>query len=326
MAGSIARQPSIAGSDGLGGIAALISTAAPLLFGAGKKSGTSTTTPANDPAMLAILQSIVAQSTANANDPNRTADLVSDILRKAQVAFTPVLSAANRSGLYNSSTVQQLANESISDATRSASKAVLDYQTEQQKIAASGAASLVQATRSETTNQTQNQAGLIPSSVSSLLGLGLAGATAWSQRKKLLDLLGLGGGDDAAAAAAEALSGEQLAGVAVGSGITGLPVFSIDSGAAPLPTTALIGAFDSSSYTAAADGGGDLVGNLFRTVGDADSGGGADVLSGLFDNLPSSIGDAVSGVTDFISGAGQGIVDAGDSLWQTISGLFDFSF
>lgn len=317
---------------GIGGIASLLATAAPLIFGQGPKKGvsttTGTTTPTNDPALIALLKSLVDQSTANANDPSKTADMVTDIIRKAQVAFTPTLGSAGRSGLYNSSTVQQLANESVGNATAAASQAVLTYKTQQQQLAQSGASALVNATAGKTTtgttNETVTSAPGIPSGVSSMLGIGLAGLQAYSSRDKLLKLVGLGGPPG---------PGDQAAQDALING-TVPPDFVSETAAGNLPSFSSFGGGSSSSLPIFGNEGSLGGATPFTSAGDfgnvpivginstAESGG-LDI-STLLDNLPSTVGDAVSGVTDFISGAGKGIVDAGEDVWNVLSDLFSW--
>lgn len=313
---------------GLGGIASLISTAAPLIFGTGTKKGTSTTggtsttTPTTDPALLAILQGIVDQSTKNANDPTQTADMVNNIIRQASVAFAPVLGQAGRSGLYNSSTVSKLASESVANATSAASQAVTSYKTAQQQIASQGAQALVSATSGkttttgQTTNETVAQSGAIPSQASSLLGIGLVGMQAWSQRKKLLDMLGLGSDDTTKGVTLSPedigtpwLTPPDAGGTpwADAPSISSNPVFaSVDQSATPFTT-----------------GAADLGNTPIVGINSTSEAGGLDINS-LLDSLPNTVSNAATGVGNFISGVGGDIADAGDSFLKSIADLFDF--
>jgi len=311
---------------------------------AGTTSSTSTSTqsPINDPALIAILKGLVDQSMNNANDPSKTADVVNDIIRKAQIAFTPTLGAEGRSGLYNSSTVSQLASESVANATSAASSAVLAYKTNQQQLAQQGATSLLNATQGKTTtgtttgttagttttNETVAQSGAIPTQASSLLGLGLVGAQAFSQRKKLLDLLGLGG-DDLPGGGTQASQDELIGGItppafvseadAISPAISG--TFGGSSGALPIfGDEGTLGATSATPFTTgAADLGSTPIVGINSTAED----GGLN-FGDLLGNLPDTVSQAASGVGDFLSGIGSSIEDAGEDIIKSIADLFGF--
>lgn len=305
-------------SMGTGGIAALLNVAAPLLLGSGKKTSTSTSTSTVDPNLAALLQGIVGQAVTNTNDPKATEGLVNDIMRRAAIAFTPALGQAARSGLYNSSTIDRLAAENTATATAAASKAVLDYKTSQQQIATSGATSLLNATRGVTSTETQQQAPTVSPNISSLLGLGLAGYQAYTQRDKIFKLLGIGG-DTAGAAGAGAVGADlplppDFISEAGASALAGNPVTE-SLGSIPLPP-----AFVPESYaTGGATGAPDLV-NLFTS--DATSGAASDASAGVnnladnvdFTSILDAIGSGANDIGNFLSGVGTSIGDTFDSF------------
>lgn len=308
MSGS---RTAIADTNPLGGIASLINVAAPLFLGSGTKTGSGTTTNKADPALLAILQGIVTQAQTNANDPKATESLVNDIMRKAAVAFTPVIGQSARSGLYNNSLLDQLAREQTANTTAAASKAVLDYKTSQQAIAANGAAQLINATGSRTTTETSGTGAIFGSNGGSILGLGLAGLQAYSQRDKLLKWLGLGGDSTTGGADLPLPIPPDFISESGAAALNGVPQAE-SIGGIPLPP-----AFIPESYAGGAEAASDAGGLLDLASG----GGGADNVTDIGGiDFGAIIGDAASGIGDFLSGIGN----SASSVFDDILSLFSF--
>lgn len=153
-------------------VAQLLSTLAPLFLGSGPKTattttggttstakdsgGTSTTSSfsTGDAGAIAGLQGIANTAGANSIDTSKTDALVADILRQSAQAFAPVIAQSSSAGLYNSSTLSLLSSEARARATSASSKAVLDYQTQQQGIQSNALANIVNATKNTTSTTT----------------------------------------------------------------------------------------------------------------------------------------------------------------------------
>lgn len=309
---------------GLGQLASITSLLAPLILGSGTKKTSETTTPTNNPDLLALLQSITTQANNNANDPAAANATVQDIIRKATLAFAPQLGAEGRSGLYNSSTISQLAKETTADATSAASQAVLGYQTQQRSIAAQGAGTLLNATRSTTTGQQQVTSPPIPST---LLGAGLLGLQLYSKKDAITKFLGLGkdATDTAAGAstvvtpAASELSQTNPLFEAGRTASDAAPsVANIVSGGAAdtssLPLPPLFVSETDAAAGAEAGAGGSSILDTLGGESDAGSGGLGDILDLLT--------GAGSQVADTVTDLGTSIADAGDGALDLISKLF----
>jgi len=102
---------------------------------------------------LKAIRSNLSLAQANATDPTKTKDLVSNILQQAAMTFAPTLSNAVGAGLnlYTSPTLDMLKGFSEAQATTQAAKTVLDYETAQQTLAQQGAGQLIDATKMITT-------------------------------------------------------------------------------------------------------------------------------------------------------------------------------
>lgn len=308
---------------GLGQLASITSLLAPLILGSGTKKTSETTTPANNPDLLALLQSITTQANNNANDPAAANATVQDIIRKATLAFAPQLGAEGRSGLYNSSTISQLAKETTADATSAASQAVLGYQTQQRSIAAQGAGTLLNATRSTTTGQQQATSPPIPST---LLGAGLLGLQLYSKKDAITKFLGLGkdatdtaAGSSVVTPAASELSQTNPLFEAGRTASDAAPsVANIVSGGAadtsslPLPPL-FVSETDAAAGADAGAGGSSILDTL---------GGGSDAGSGGLGDILDLLTGAGSQVADTVTGLGTSIADAGDGALDLISKLF----
>lgn len=175
----------MANTSGAGSLADLFKTFGPALFG----TGTTTTSNNVDPSALAASRGITAQALANSNDAEgATNDIVNRIIQKNAIAFGPVASGARTAGLYNDSVLKQLSSESQASSTAEASKAVLDFQTQQLGIAQRSNSDQLQSTRT-TSSSTAPQ---VSSSITSLLGLGLGGISAYKNRSDILNFFGVG--------------------------------------------------------------------------------------------------------------------------------------
>jgi hypothetical protein len=165
-ASSTSDQPT-----GLVNLASLVSSLAPIFLGSGKQTATTTTggrsetgstttttgggsttsATTTSPDILSALMGNVNTALSNASDPTKTTDLVNNIMRQAAISFAPTLGQLPASGLYNSSTINLLQNNAMANATAASTKAVLDYQTNQQQIATQGLNTLANTTKNTTT-------------------------------------------------------------------------------------------------------------------------------------------------------------------------------
>ncbi len=140
-------------SNGALNIAQLATALAPIFLGAGTKTTTQqpvTTTNSINPATLAGLTGIANTAQGNATNPAITQNLVNNILTESAQAFAPVIAQQSSAGLYKSSTLATLADESQARATAAASQAVLNYQTSQQQIATQALTSIANDTKTTT--------------------------------------------------------------------------------------------------------------------------------------------------------------------------------
>lgn len=168
-AGELATPP-----NALAGFASAASSILPLIFGSGKTTSKTT----SDPNAIAGLQGIANTATANSTDDSITTNLVNNIMRQAAIQFAPIVAQSKTAGLYNSSTLTQLASNAQSDATADASGAVLNYKTNQQQIAANAFGTI--ANNSRTT--TQQTAPSIPPGISTALSAAAVAKSAFSNR------------------------------------------------------------------------------------------------------------------------------------------------
>ena len=183
----------MAQTDALGSTLGLFNTLSQMFLGSGKQK--STETSSISPGASAALSQIFANAFGNANDPSKTAGTIADLIHKSTVAFAPVLGAQNASGLYNSNTVGLLANEAQQNLGNASSKAVLDYQTAQDQIAARAAGDL--ASGSRTTTRTAATAPVINPAVTGVLAAGALGLKAYNNRAAISKFLGIDDGSSA---------------------------------------------------------------------------------------------------------------------------------
>lgn len=164
MAEAIPQPPNT-----LGNITDLVSKLAPLFLGTGKTTTTSTST--SSPGALAANQQLYTNAIANANNPSATDATVANILNKSAVDFAPVIGEQNAAGLYNSSTLSMLSAQAQGQAVAQSAQAVLQYQTQQEQIAAQANSAALSATKT-TTGTTQTAPTVDPT----LSILGAAGS------------------------------------------------------------------------------------------------------------------------------------------------------
>lgn len=181
-------------NSGIGGLESMFKLFGPMFLGSPK----TTQTQQADPEAVSATRGIAAQATANANNAETlTKDVVDNIIRKNAIAFAPVIAAQKTAGMYNTTALKQLAGESQAAATAEASKAVLDYRSQQLGIAQNANAALLNANKS-VTSQT---APAISPLITGGLGVGLLGYSAYKNRKDIKEFFdGLGGGSEEAAA------------------------------------------------------------------------------------------------------------------------------
>lgn len=219
----------------------------------GTSTGTTATSSTAAPEAIAALQSILTSAQANGTDTSKLTDLVNNLFTQAGQNFLPTVGAASASGLYNSSTLGLLSDQSKGNAINQAATAVLNYQTQQQQIASNAATSLAAATKgttqqsSQTTPQTTQQqtqttpqttqtqvastAAVIPSSITSLLGAGLGAYTLYKNSNNILGALGMGSKGGTTAATEAAIGQSDPAGVATDinwDAMSGAPVSASD--------------------------------------------------------------------------------------------------
>lgn len=87
-------------------------------------------------------------------EPVDYAGQTSDILTQAAQAFAPAMAAQAAAGLYNSTTLEQLRNESMARATAAASAAINQNETQRASAAANLASASMQANNTTVTKQT----------------------------------------------------------------------------------------------------------------------------------------------------------------------------
>lgn len=180
---------------GIGGIAQAIAALAPVFLGSGKQTSTQTQTPTVDAAAIEGLRKTAATAQANADNDEITDSIVSDIMRRATLSFAPVVGQEKQAGLYSSSTLRQLSEESKANATAAASKAVLDYKTSQSQVAAGANSAIAQVTKGGTTTTTGKAAPTVPAGASFAALAALAGTSIFKNKDDILDFFNSSGGD-----------------------------------------------------------------------------------------------------------------------------------
>ena len=102
----------------------LLPKVAPLFFG----SGTQTNQRTVDPRVAAETQNLAKMLETRGSSTTQADKVIEDILFRAQLAFAPVLEAEKKAGMYNTTTRNQLAQETVARATAASAQAVLEDQ------------------------------------------------------------------------------------------------------------------------------------------------------------------------------------------------------
>lgn len=121
----------------------------------------STSTRTASQAALDAITNSYNTAMGNATNPNKTNDLVSNILQNAAMTFAPTQAVQTGAGLYNGTSLNLLSKYAQGTATGQAAGAVLDYQTAQQQIANTAAGNLANATQTTSNIGTTNQQNVI---------------------------------------------------------------------------------------------------------------------------------------------------------------------
>lgn len=190
MASTIQQQ------GGLSDLTSAVTMLMPALLGSGTKKESSSSTNTIDPSLLNLINTMIQQTTVNANDPKVTENIVNDILTKASQAFLPTAGLAAASGLYNSSTLQLLGERSKAEATNTAAKATLDYKTGQQQIAAQLATQLANLTKTTNNSGSGKTGSIVPGGATGMIGGALLAKSLWNKKDSLLDFFGANGAAD----------------------------------------------------------------------------------------------------------------------------------
>jgi len=251
MSGTLGTETGGTGSGGMN-IAQLIAALSPILLGSGKgtttdtgagtQTGASTSTTTTGAPSLSDLQAVFAQASANSTNDAATQTIVDNILKQAAIAFGSTKAAGNSAGLYNSTTVDQLAGQAEAAATQQAAQTVLNYKTAQQQIAGQAAGSIGQITAATAPKTTTGNTGTSNATTGgkttqvapsiqggqSLLGAGAGGLIGYSALAKLL-----GTGTDASTGIADKIGGlfsgtSDLSGSDLGAATTALNTLNSD--------------------------------------------------------------------------------------------------
>lgn len=120
--------------------------------GSQTSNNTSTTTGTADAGALQTARDITSKALAAMTDQGAISDLINSSLNKASVAFAPTRNAQRGAGLYNGATGTLLTGYAEGQATSDAVASVLQYQQNEQQIATSANASILEATKGTTTS------------------------------------------------------------------------------------------------------------------------------------------------------------------------------
>lgn len=210
-------------------LAGLANVLQSLFLGGSKSEGTSgtktetsaaTSSTRSDQSVIDRLQELFDGALANAKNPEAVKPVVDNILRQAQLAFTPQLGKEAQSGLYNTTVRKQLADQAVADATGASAQAILNYVTQQQQIAGQTGGTLAGAAKTTASSGTNASTGTtagkaatapaIPKNIGSIAGLGLAGYSLYKNKDSLLSKLGIGGGSGSSPEAALASTGTNF--------------------------------------------------------------------------------------------------------------------
>lgn len=162
---------------GIGDLINSLSKLAPIFLGGGNKTTTTTsgTTGSVDADTLNQLKTLLGNAGANAANPtDATSGLVQSILTQAAQTFAPTAIQQNSSGMYNTTTLNQMRMNAIGAATAQSTQAVLNFQSAQGELAQKTGQSILTATKQNQTTQGQVEktAPVVPANAS----LGILGA------------------------------------------------------------------------------------------------------------------------------------------------------
>ena len=324
---------------------ALMNLLLPLFAGSGtttKTGGTSTTTTGTTASADSInnLQNILQQATANGADTTKLNALVTSLFTQAGQNFLPQIGAAASSGLYNSTTLGQVAAQAQGQAVNQAASTILNYQTQQNQIAEQAASQLAQATKTTTSTTTEptvksSTAPIINPAIT-LGGVGLLAAKTLSDKlgttDPLLKMLGFGGSSadnslDIPDGSVSALDGVNSSGQFVLPPDQSLTTMPLADPAATADTVAGPGGVDSFNLDSVLNSGftgsgsdafpaSTLVDATGGAALDNGSGAAADLLNGssspsLWSDVSGVGADTTSTASDLAASATQDTVDAG---------------
>lgn len=191
-------------TSGAGSLASLIQAFGPMFLGTGK----TTTTTSPDQEALAVSRGISSQALSNADNAEQvTNDIVNRIITKNANAFGSTLAASHVAGLYNSTTMSQLAGEAQASSSAETAKAVLDYRTGQQAIASRTSGDILSASKT----QTQQTAPTVDPMVSMLLGGGATAYSAYKNRDLIRKFFSGGTEEDGAGKLLDPITGKPTA-------------------------------------------------------------------------------------------------------------------
>lgn len=162
---------------GIGDLISSLSKLAPIFLGGGNKTTTTNTgtTGTVDTDTLNQLKTLLGNAGANAANPtDATSGLVQSILTQAAQTFAPTAIQQNSSGMYNTTTLNQMRMNAIGAATAQSTQAVLNFQSAQGELAQKTGQSILTATKQNQTTQGQVEktAPVVPANAS----LGILGA------------------------------------------------------------------------------------------------------------------------------------------------------
>lgn len=195
-------------------MADFFSKLAPMFFGSGK----STSSTSGNPAGITNAQDLLALIMPQITGTKDTDAVVSNIMTRAAQAFAPVLGSQNQAGLYNSTVKQQLLSEAMARATGESASAVLQHQTAAGQTAASINGNLIRSSQTQSTKT----APTVDPRISSALAIAMMGKSIFNEFKstakkapvsvgKALSPLPPGGETAASAQDALTQSGDSLA-------------------------------------------------------------------------------------------------------------------
>jgi hypothetical protein len=173
-------------------VADVVGKLSPLLLGSGKTNTTTSSSSSIDPSTLAQSDDLMNMLLSRGSSTAQSDNVVNDILYRAQLAFAPVLGDEKMAGMYNTSTKNLLAKESVARATAAASQAVLEDQQRALAQATTISNQRVAASRTQTQTQSAKTAPSI-SGKGLLAGVGtsILASMAMKKGKEALDKSGI---------------------------------------------------------------------------------------------------------------------------------------